>query len=251
MAKNIYILLCLTLILGFFVPSSNAAAGNSDRHGVVHKGYQSIQENQFREIFHAYFCRILNIKKPDVVISRMNVIGNVPVPAGKISYRLFQKGQRKLEGSVSVIAVVKVDDVVRSQVKITGWVDVFKYVACASRDIERGEKISEDDLYMVKRNLSHLSSKILTDKNQIIGLLAKHNIKADTCLKEWMVERAPVVDKGDIVTILAESGDLLVTVPGKVLVKGFSGELVKVQNLMSKKEIFARVVNHSTVAVAF
>ena len=181
----------------------------------------------------------------------MNVIGNVPVPAGKISYRLFQKGQRKLEGSVSVIAVIKVDDVVRNQVKITGWVDVFKYVACASRDIERGEKISEDDLYMVKRNLSHLSSKILTDKNLIVGLLAKHNIKADTCLKEWMIEKAPVVDKGDIVTILAESGDLLVTVPGKVLVKGFSGELVKVQNLMSKKEIFARVVNHSTVAVAF
>jgi flagella basal body P-ring formation protein FlgA len=251
MAKNIYIILCLTLILGFFVPSASAAAGKNDHHDVVRQGKQNIPESQFREIFHAYFCRILNIKKSDVVISRMNVIGNVPVPAGKISYRLFQKGQRKLEGSVSVIAVIKVDDVVRNQVKITGWVDVFKYVACASRDIERGEKISEDDLYMVKRNLSHLSSKILTDKNLIVGLLAKHNIKADTCLKEWMIEKAPVVDKGDIVTILAESGDLLVTVPGKVLVKGFSGELVKVQNLMSKKEIFARVVNHSTVAVAF
>ncbi len=251
MAKNINILFCLVFILGIFVPSANAATNKSDRESIVRQGEQEIPESQFREIFHAYFCRSLNVKKSDIEISRMNIVGNAPVPLGKISYRLYQRGQRKFEGYVSVVAVVKVDDVVRNKVKISGWVDVFKYVVCASRDIERGEKISEDDLYMVKRNLSHLSSKILTDKKEIIGLIAKHNIKADTSLKEWMIEKAPVVDRGDIVTILAESGDLLVTVPGKVLTKGFSGELVKVQNLMSKKEIFAKVVNHSTVAVVF
>jgi flagella basal body P-ring formation protein FlgA len=255
MAKNLNIILCLVVILGFFVPSAGAAAGEaagkSDRQDAVRHGYQKIPESQFREIFQSYFCRNLNIKKSDVDISKMNVIGNIPVPSGKISYRLFQRDQRKFEGYVSVIAVIKVDGVVRNQVKISGWVDIFKNVVCASHDIERGEKISGDDLYMVKRNLSHLSSKILTDKNDIIGLIAKHIIKADTTLKEWMVEKAPVVSRGDIVTIRAESGDLLVTVPGKVLMKGFSGDLVKVQNLMSKKEILAKVVDHSTVAVVF
>jgi flagella basal body P-ring formation protein FlgA len=251
MAKNINKIFCLVLILAFIVPSAGAVAGKADRRDVARQGYQNIPESQFREIFHTFFCRSLNIKKADVVISKMNVMGNIPVPSGKISFRLFQKGKRKLEGYVSVIAVIKVNDVVRNQVKLSGWVDIFKNVACASRDIEKGEKINEDDLYMVKRNLSHLSLKVLTDKNEIIGLMAKRNIKADTCLKEWMIEKAPIVDKGDIVTILAESGDLSVTVTGKVLMKGFSGELVKVQNLMSKKEIFAKVVNHSTVAVAF
>ena len=251
MAKNLSVIICLVFSLGFFVPSSGAMAASRDRQDIVRQGFQKIPESKFREIFHDYFCRNLNIKKADVVISKLNVIGNTPVPSGKISYRLFQRGQRKFEGYVSTIAVIKVNGIVRNKVKISGWVDIFKYVVCASRDLERGEKINEDDLYMVKRNLSHLSSKILTDKKEIVGLIAKHNIKADTCLKEWMIEKAPVVNRGDIVTIMAESGDLLVTVPGKVLMKGFSGELVKVQNLMSKKEIFAKVVNHSTVAVAF
>ena len=251
MSKTINITFCLLLMLCFFMPSTAAFAGNSDRRNMVPQGYQTIPESRLREIFHDYFCRNLNINKSDVDISRLNVIGNLPVPSGKISFRLFQRGQRKFEGYVSVVAVIKVNNVVRNKVKISGWVDIFKYVVCASRDLERGEKIKEDDLYIIKRNLSHLSSKILTDKKEIVGLIAKHNIKADTCLKEWMVEKAPVVNKGDIVTIMAESGDLLVTVPGKVLMKGFSGELVKVQNLMSKKEIFAKVLNHSTVAVAF
>jgi flagella basal body P-ring formation protein FlgA len=251
MAKNLSVIFCLVFILGYFVPSSGAMTGRGDRQNIARQGFQKIPESKFREIFHAYFCRNLNIKKSDVVISKMNVIGNTPVPSGKISYRMFQRGQRKFEGYVSTIAVIKVNGIVRNKVKISGWVDIFKYVVCASRDLERGEKINEDDLYMVKRNLSHLSSKILTDKKKIIGLIAKHNIKADTCLKEWMVEKAPVVNRGDIVTIMAESGDLLVTVPGRVLMKGFLGELVKVQNLMSKKEIFAKVLNNSTVAVAF
>jgi flagellar basal body P-ring formation protein FlgA len=59
------------------------------------------------------------------------------------------------------------------------------------------------------------------------------------------------MDKGDIVTIIAESGDIKVTAPGKVLMKGYVGELVKVQNLMSKKEIYAKIVNGSMVAVDF
>jgi flagella basal body P-ring formation protein FlgA len=33
--------------------------------------------------------------------------------------------------------------------------------------------------------------------------------------------------------------------------KGFTGELVKVQNLMSKKEIYAKVVNSAIVKVDF
>ncbi len=251
MAKNLSVIFCLVFILGFFTPSSGAMTGRGDRQDAVRQGFQKIPESKFREIFHDYFCRNLNINKSDVVISKLNVIGNTPVPSGKISYRLFQRGQRKFEGYASAIAVIKVNGIVRNKVKISGWVDIFKYVVCASRDLERGEKINKDDLYMVKRNLSHLSSKILTDKKEIVGLIAKHNIKADTCLKEWMIEKAPVVNRGDIVTIMAESGDLLVTVPGRVLMKGFSGELVKVQNLMSKKEIFAKVLNPSTVAVSF
>ena len=251
MPKYISTPCCLLLMLYFFMPSTAAFAGKSDRREMVSQGYQTIPESRLREIFHDYFCRNLNINRSDVEISRLNVSGNLPVPSGKISFRLFQRGQRKFEGYVSVVAVVKVNDVVRNKVKISGWVDIFKYVVCASRDIERGEKISEDDLYMVKRNLSHLSSKILTDKNEIIGLIAKHNIKADTSIKEWMIGKAPVVVRGDIVTIMAESGNLMVTVPGKVLTKGFPGDVVKVQNLMSKKEIVAKVVNQSTVAVAF
>ena len=251
MKNNICRIFILLFILGFYTTAMGAAISKNDRQYVAHESYQTISESKFRGIFHKYLNRNLANKVSDVVISRLKINGNVPVPAGKISFQTYQKGKRRLEGHVSLIVVIKINDVVKNKVKLSGWVDIFQPVVCASRDIKRGERISKDDLYFVRRNISHLSSKILTDMNTIIGLMAKHNVKKDASLKEWMFEKCPIVDKGDIVTILAESGDLKVTAHGRVLMKGYEGELVKVQNLMSKKEIYAKVVNGSMVAVDF
>ena len=107
------------------------------------------------------------------------------------------------------------------------------------------------DIRLIRKNVSHLPSRILTDVGKVVGLMVKHSVKEGTCLKEWNLERSPILQKGDMVTILAESGDLRITVPGRVLEKAYSGGFVRVQNSMSKKEIHARVVNHSTVRVSF
>lgn len=251
MNKNIFKIIIFLCILGFYSTSMGAAIGKNDRQNASHQSYQTIPETKFREIFQKYLYRNLNNQECDVVISRLKITGNVPVPAGTIGFQQYQKGKRRFEGNVSLIVVVKINGVVKNKVKLSGWVDIFQPVVCASRDLKRGERISKDDLYYVKRNISHITSKILTDMNKIIGLMAKHNVKKDSGLKEWMFEKFPIVDKGDIVTILAESGDIKVTAPGRVLMKGYEGELVKVQNLMSKKEIYAKVVNGSMVEVDF
>jgi flagella basal body P-ring formation protein FlgA len=245
---NIFILL---FILGFYSISMGKEINKNNPQNISRQSSQTIPEGKFREIFHNYVYKNLNKQNSDVIISKMKITGNEPVPAGRISFQQYQKGRRRFEGHVSLIVVIKINDIVKNKVKLSGWVDIFQPVVCASRDLKRGERISEDDLYLVKRNISHLSSKILTDMNKIIGRMAAHNVKKDTSLKGWMFEKYPIVDKGDIVTILAESGDLRVTSPGKILMRGYEGELVKVQNLMSKKEIYAKVVNSSIVAVDF
>ena len=124
-------------------------------------------------------------------------------------------------------------------------------MVCASRNLKGGEIIEEDDLCLARKNISHLSSKVLTDTGKAVGLMVKHTIRKETCIKEWMLGKPLIVERGDMITILAESGNLRVTVPGRVLVKGHMGELIRVQNSMSKKVVYARVINNSTVSVDF
>jgi len=238
-----FLALCLSVAAKPAVAKNVAAAGSQN--------YQSIAEDQLREVFTKFLCRRLGKERADVVVSRFKVSANRPVASGKIGIQLFQKNSTKLEGYVKLVAVISVDGVARNKVKLYGWVDVFESVVCAARNLKRKEILNADDVYLARRNISHGSAGYLTDIGKVPGLMAKHSIKADKSIKARMLEKSPVVNKGDLVTILAESSGLRITVPGKVLMKGFAGELVKVQNLMSKRKIYAKIVNPSTVTVDF
>ena len=249
--KAIEIMILLACFFGLSFPIEAEGVEKKNIRAKADNGYQSISDATFREIFKDYLCQHLGKEKSDVMVSRLKVLGKKLVPAGKIHFQLFQKDKRRLAGYTRLVAVVSVNGVAKNKVRLSGWVDVFESVVCARRNLKKGKIIEEGDLCLARKNISHLSSKILTDMGKAVGLMVKHTIRKETCIKEWMLGKPLIVERGDMVTILAESGNLEVTVPGRVLVKGYIGELIRVQNSMSKKVIYARVINNSTVSVDF
>jgi flagella basal body P-ring formation protein FlgA len=241
------LILCFS---GFWFPSDAETASKKNKT-VVGRNNQSIPKADFYKRFHEYICRGLGKDESDIVVSSLKVTGNKPVPAGEVNIQLFQKDKRKLSGNVRLVAVISVNGVAKNKVKLSGWVDLFESVVCTTRNLKRGDTITEEDVYLERRNIAHLPPNLMFDINKVTGFMVKHQVKADSCIKEWMLEKAPIVGRGDIVTIIAETGGLKVAVPGRILIKGYEGELVRVQNLMSQKEIYAEVVNPETVTVAF
>ncbi len=251
MVKGIRIIAVLICFLALCLPAEAKPAAGKDVEATGPQNSQSITKEKLQEVYIQYLCRRLGKERTDVAVSKFKISGNKPVASGKISFQLFQKRNETLEGYVRLVAVISVNGLVENKVKLSGWVDVYESIICAARNLKRKEIINADDVYLARRNISHVSRNYLTDIGKVTGLMAKHSIKADKSIKEWMVEKSPVVNKGDLVTILAESSGLMITVPGKVLMKGFAGEFVKVQNLMSKRKVYAKIINPSTVMVDF
>jgi len=249
MIRNLFI--AGIVLLGLCLPCEARPVSKKDVGATSGRNTQSVPESKFREIFNDYLYSQTGKKRSDIVLSSLKVLGNRPVPKGALSFQAFQKDKRILRGQVRLIAVVRVDGVVKNKVRLSGWVDVFEELVCASRNLSKGEIIGQDDIFLKRKNTSKRSPKVLTDMRGALGLMAKHNIRKNTFIKEWMVERPPVVNKGDVVTILAELGGLRVTVPGRTLEKGHLGESIRVQNVMSLKKIYARVVNSNVVRVDF
>jgi len=249
--KTICIMILMIGFLGIHLPVKVHGLNNKEGEPKIDKGHQSIPEATFREIFRDYVCKRLGKEKFDIIVSRFSIIGNNPVPEGKLGFQVFQKDERRLAGYVRLSAVINVNGIVRNTVKLNGWIDIFGPVVCTGRGFKKGEIIKEDVLCLERRNTSRMSEDVLTDMNEAVGKRAKHTIKEEACLKGWMLERPPVLSRGDMVMILAESGSLKITVPGRALEKAQIGELIKVENIMSKKEIYARVIDNSTVMVDF
>ena len=251
MMKSARIVLLLTcfLLSGFAFEVQSFDRAETSRIGNV--SGRTIPESLFKEAFSGYINSRLEKENIEIIISKFTVTGNKLLPAGEVSLRVFQKGREELYGYVRLVAIVSVDNVPRMEVTLTGWIDVFDSVVCASRRLNKGKIITSNDIYLAKKNISRLHPDILTDMDQAVGLMLKHDVKENDCLKDSMLQKATIVKRGDMVTILAELGGIRVTAPGKILEKGCLGEYIRVQNAVSKKNINARVINDSTVMVDF
>ena len=211
--------------------------------------YQTIDPAWFRNAFDQFVLQQSGKAPDNIIISNFKVLHDTPVPLGKVEIRIIPKNNHELVEYVRLRALVNVNGVLENKVELCGWLDVFGTVVCASRDLKRGTVIQEKDLYKDRRNISSLVEDVVDDIHQVVGLTAKHNIKANDVLKRWVLKKTPVVQRGDLVTILVQSGGLRVTAPGKVLDEGFKGESVNVINTMSRKKIVARVIDSLTVQV--
>ncbi len=249
------ILICISMfgITGPIGAATTDAATMRDGRSRNSSGtdQHSIPVSKFHELFHAYICESMAKDPDDIALSRLKITGNRPIAAGKITYQIFQKSKGIPKGYVRLTVSVSVDGITATEVSLSAWVDVYGSVVCAARSLKKGETIGLADVYLARKNISRMPANIITDKSKAIGLSAKNSLNVNTCIREYMLIRMPTLERGELVTILAQTGGLKITTPGKTLERGFEGELIRVQNTMSKKKIYARIVDDATVEVDF
>jgi len=96
-----------------------------------------------------------------------------------------------------------------------------------------------------------LPSNVITDFEEVLGKRTRRAIGAKTILRADLIELPPLVNRGDMVVIIAESEGLRITARGQVKKKGRLGERIPVINFDSKKVLYALVIDSSTVKVEF
>ncbi len=252
------------IIIGMFIwaglPTAQSAAGQDlaaldpdQRHLSVreHQTKQVIPESKFRALLMNYICSSMDTSPADIAVSRLKISGNRQIAAGDADYQIYQKSNGVPKGYVRVTVIVSVEGMPDLEVNLSAWVDVFSSVVCAVRKLNKGDTVGPADIYLARKNMARVPANVITDKSKAIGLTVKNSLNANTILREYMLIRKPTMDRGDMVTILAQLGGLRVATPGKTLERGFEGDLIRVQNTMSKKKIYARIIDGSTVKVDF
>ncbi|HEB71386.1 MAG TPA: flagellar basal body P-ring formation protein FlgA, partial [Nitrospirae bacterium] len=80
---------------------------------------------------------------------------------------------------------------------------------------------------------------------------AVRNIRAGAILRLNQLSWPKMVSAGDVVSIIAKSGHMVITVTGEARQDGDRGEWIKVTNTESKKTFSARVTGPGEVKVEF
>lgn len=128
-------------------------------------------------------------------------------------------------------------------------VSVYQDIAVASRNIAKGDKISEKDFQMTTQDVALLPKKFFADSKPLLGKEARMGILAGRAILSWMVREEPVVRKSGLITLLSRWGSVRVQASGQALEDGSIGDKIRVQNKTSTKVLRGKVVGPALVEV--
>ncbi len=125
-------------------------------------------------------------------------------------------------------------------------VSLIRNVVVAGSNFGPGAAISAAEIS--RRPIKDDNRRPLTDLQSLEGKQARVQIQSGSIIYEDMLEKKPLVNAGDRVTILLTRGQIKINAAGIARQKGGKGDLIRVSNSDSRKIIVAEVVDSLLVA---
>jgi flagella basal body P-ring formation protein FlgA len=190
--------------------------------------------------------------KEDVQITNFNVRPlAMALPAGSFDYRITQKPNDTRPGKKQVTAAILQEGKEQGQLKMSGELRLFGTVVNTTKRLSRNDIITNEDIAAKRQDISMLDAGLIQDPKQAVGQKLKTSLPAGAILYAQNLDAPPLVNRGEMVTIMAKSQAIQITAPGEARNSGALGETIRVKNLTSRREIQARVLSAGVVEAEF
>lgn len=217
----------------------------------VIRSHIQIQKQEIEKIVSDFILQHTPRANTTMRISEIQVPKSLILPKGRITYKVAAPRSRQLMGRCPISVDFSVDGRVHKKVWANAMIEVLGQVVVTRKPLGRYKPITANDIEVRTLDLANLPANVLSDPAAAIGKRTKRAIGSQMPLRADHIELPPLVKRGDLVVIIAESASMKITTRGQVKKKGRLGELIPVVNLDSKKILHARVLDANTVKVDF
>ena len=133
--------------------------------------------------------------------------------------------------------------------KITGYAHKLVEVPTLVSSIKRGDVISASDIEMVELRENMLARNVITSVADLQGMAAAKDISSGQAIRTMDIALPQLVNRGGELTIIYKAGTMSLTAKGKALQNGARGELIRVVNLASNKNLQGMVTADNEVTI--
>jgi len=217
----------------------------------ITRGHIEIDQQKIEKIV-SHYLRTTVLRDNNIAqIKDLRVPERIILPRGQITYQVMAPRNTKYLGKIPLAVHFNVDGEFQKKIWTSATIEMFVDVVVAARPLRKHMTITEDVIELRQMDLAHLPADVITDPQSVLGKRARSTISAKTVLRTDLIELPPLVKRGDIVVIVAESKGLRITALGKAKRKGRLGERIPVENFDSKKILNAQVLDAKTVSIEF
>jgi flagella basal body P-ring formation protein FlgA len=239
--KQIVIWLVIIVLLGLAGP----CFGN-------HSSEETLTTEKLGEIFRQLITEDSPFSAEDLVITNFSCRPNqIELPPGNIEFLTDIGNMTGRLGLRSFVLKIVVDGKQQARVKMAGNLLLFGNVISAAKVLKRDKLLTHEDLLITRKNITMLGADLSKDPSLVVGKQLKTTLRPGAIVYDSFLKSPQIIKRGDMVQIVAENPRIHVSVRGQARSSGARGEMIKVKNMMSRKQIYARVINHNEVNVEF
>lgn len=134
-------------------------------------------------------------------------------------------------------------------VTLRGMAERLVSVPVLKRTMKNGTIIQAEDLTWVTKSAVNVRRDVISDADEIIGNTPRRGIAGGAFMRHDDLQKPLMISRGDPVTMVHDAGGMYVTAKGRAMEDGTFGQIIKVANMGSNKQIEARVTGSRQVTV--
>ncbi len=197
----------------------------------------------FRETFHSHFRRLGKI-----YLNELKISGDTKIPDP--SYRIVPCPPVRFQKAMRIKMKIKGNGWERT-LFVRGKISIIANVLVAKKSIEKGEKIGPENTALIEQDTTQIHRPYLSNLRDCEGLVAKRTIPEGRIISPESLTPPILVRRGEVVTIQVQTPNILITTLGLAKQEGRRGDMIRVENIQSRKMIYAKVISKHLVTVEF
>lgn len=115
--------------------------------------------------------------------------------------------------------------------------------------VSAGQEISERHIEHIAVRSSKIGRDVVTDASELIGKSPRRGIRPGKSIRRNNLGEPQLMKKGQIIAISFKAGKLTLNVTGKALEAGGKGDLIRVENINSRKILQAEIISSEQARV--
>ncbi|MBO6827304.1 MAG: flagellar basal body P-ring formation protein FlgA [Sneathiella sp.] len=122
-------------------------------------------------------------------------------------------------------------------------------VPVTTRLIRKGEEITERDIDIKPVRANRVGRNIILDIGELVGKAPRRSIRTGATFNLNNLGDPVTVAKGKSVAVIFKRGGISLTMMGRALENGSTGDIIRVENTKSRKVVQAEVLNEREVLI--
>jgi flagellar basal body P-ring formation protein FlgA len=214
----------------------------------ITRKFQTLTPTQIAQAIERDFLHTLAWR--EVKLQKADCSENLILPVGKVTFEFATAPHTNYAAPFYLGISVKVDGEEIRKLFLRTTLAIHDIVPVATNAITPKDELTAENVRWETRSLTSLLHLPVLEEKQLEGKRVRMSLPAGSIICQDMLFDSPIIKRGDEVKMIYQDDKIRISTRVKSLGTGVKGEQIKVQNLDSKKEVLAEIVDNRTVRIS-